>query len=417
MKMPGNLWKHRDFVRLWQAATVSTFGTMVTAVALPLVAILELDAGPRHLAALALASFLPRTAGGLLAGAWADRLPRRRLMIAADLGRAALLLWVPAGAVLDVLDLAQLYGIAFSVGILSVLFEVADKAYLPEIVAQSDLVEANGKLAGGAAVAEASAFAGGGWLVQWLTAPFALLLDAGTFIVSAVLIGTLRKTEAPPAAPAAERSLAREIAGGLRFLKAQPTLRTLAVSNALRNFSHGIFLTSYMLFCVETLGLPPGWLGMVFALGSVSSLLGAGLAQRVIERVGMGRASLSGYSVFAASITLIPLAPDGGWLGIALLAGHQLFGDGGDTLFEITEASTRQSLTRTDLLGRVNGSVAFLDGSALLMGALFAGEVGELLGPRAALFCSLASAYAGVVALTRIRNHGWFGVEKGTGME
>lgn len=399
------LWKHRDFVRLWQAATISRFGSMVTAIALPLVAILELGAGPRQLAGLTFAGFLPRMAVGLVAGAWADRLRRRRLLVAADLGRALLLLWVPAAAVLGVLDFAQLYAVAFSAGVFSVLFDVADKAYLPEIVGRADLVEANGKLAGGGAVAEASAFAGGGWLVQLLTAPFALVVDAVTFIVSAVLIGTLRTPDAPPAAPAGERSLGREVAAGFRYLKAQPTLRVLAVSNSLRHFTYGIFLTSYMLFCVDTLGLPPGLLGMVFALGSVSSLAGAGVARRVSERLGMTRGSILGYSIFAASATLVPLAPDGSWLGIALLAGQQLFGDGGDTLFNVTEASTRQSLTTADLLGRVNGSVAFLNGSALLLGALFAGEAGELLGPRAALFCSLASAYAGVVVLSRIRGH------------
>lgn len=396
------LWRHRDFLRLWQAATISTFGTMVTAIALPLVAILELEAGPRQLAGLALAGFLPRTAVGLLAGAWADRLHRKRLLIAADLGRALLLLWIPAAAWLDLLDFVQLYAVAFTLGVLSVLFEVADKAYLPEIVERADLVEANAKLAGGAAVAEASAFAGGGWLVQMLTAPIALLVDAVTFLVSAVLIAALPGAAAPPTAPATVRSLGREIAAGFRFLKTRPTLRILALSNTLRHFSHGIFLTSYMLFCVDTLGLEPGLLGMVFALGSVSSLIGASLAGRVSARLGMERAAVLGYSIFAAGITLIPLAPDGGWLGIALLAGHQLFGDGGDTLFDVAEASTRQRLTSADLLGRVSGSIAFLNGSALLLGAFFAGEVGELLGPRAALFFSLATAYPGAVALRRI---------------
>lgn len=180
-------------------------------------------------------------------------------------------------------------------------------------------------------------------------------------------------------------------------------MRVLAASNGLRHFSHGVFLTSYMLFCVDTLGLAPGLLGMIFALGSVSSLAGAGLAFRASERLGVARASILGYSIFAVGATLIPLAPDGGWLGVALLAGHQLFGDGGDTLYDVTEASTRQGLTRADLLGRVNGSIAFLNGSALLLGALFAGEAGELWGLRAALFCSLASAYAGVAVLSRIR--------------
>lgn len=403
--MKTGLFRHRDFVRLWQAATISTFGNMLTAIALPLVAILELDAGPRQLAGLAFAGFLPRMAVGLVAGAWADRVRRRRLLIAADLGRAVLLVWVPAGAVLGVLDFAQLYAVALSVGVLWVLFDVADKAYLPEVVGKEDLVEANGKLAGGAAVAEASAFAGGGWLVQLATAPAVLVIDAATFIVSAALIGTLRTPDLPPAAPAAGRSLVREIAAGIRYLKTQPTLRVLATSNALRHFSYGVFLTSYMLFCVDTLGLAPGLLGMIFALGSLSSLAGAGVASRVSERLGMERGSVLGYAIFAAAATLIPLAPAGGWLGVALLAIHQLFGDGGDTLFNVTEASLRQSLTPADLLGRLNGSVAFLNGSALLLGALFAGEAGELLGPRAALFCSLATAYAGVVVLSRIRGH------------
>jgi MFS family permease len=397
--MRQGLWQHRDFVRLWQAATISTFGSMVTAIALPLVAILELDAGPRDLAALTFASYLPGAVISLVAGAMVDRFRRRRLLIAADLGRALLLLWVPTAAFLDFLSFPQLYLVAFGNGVFSVLFNVADKAYLPSVVADEDLVDANGKLAAGGSVAEASAFAGGGWLVQLLSAPVALLVDAVTFVVSALLIVRMQTPDELPRAGEADRSLRRDIAAGLQFLKRQPTLRLLAASNALRHFSVGVFLTLYMLFCVETLGLSTGLLGMVFALGSASSLIGASVASRVTDRFGIERALLLGYAVYAVAFTLIPLAPNGGWLGIALLAGHQLLGDGGETLFEVGEASTRQRLTPTEMLGRVGGSVGFLNSVAMLLGAVVAGEIGEWLGVRVTLFVSLAGVYLGLATL------------------
>jgi hypothetical protein len=187
----GGLWRNSSFVNLWGAATISTFGSLVTRTALPFTAILLLDASPATFSALLIAELLPGFLLGLVAGAWVDRLRRRPIMIAADLGRALLLLIVPLGAVMGWLGFAHLYAVAALVSVLGVFFDVAYQSFLPSIVARDELVEANSKLSAAGSVAEGAAFSVAGWLVQLLSAPIALLVDAATFVASAGLIARI----------------------------------------------------------------------------------------------------------------------------------------------------------------------------------------------------------------------------------
>ena len=181
------LWRNSDFVHLWGAATVSTYGTLVTRTALPFAAILLLDASAADISLLVITELLPGFLLGLVAGAWVDRVHRRPIMIATDLARGLLLLTIPLAALAGVLGLGHLYLVAALISALSVFFDVAYQSYLPSIVRNDELIEANSKVSAAGSVAEAAAFSSGGWLVQLLSAPLAVLVDAATFVVSAAL--------------------------------------------------------------------------------------------------------------------------------------------------------------------------------------------------------------------------------------
>src|SRR5215203_217217 len=189
------LWRNAGFVHLWGAATVSTFGSLVTRTALPFTAILLLDASPTAIGVLRIAQLLPGFLLGLVAGAWVDLLRRKPIMIATDLGRALLIVTIPVAAFLGWLGLGQLYVIAALVSALSVFFDVSYQSLLPSLVKNDELVEANSKLSAAMSVAEVSAFSSAGWLIQLLTAPVAMLIDAVTFLASAGLVARIREPE------------------------------------------------------------------------------------------------------------------------------------------------------------------------------------------------------------------------------
>ncbi|HEU0116969.1 MAG TPA: MFS transporter, partial [Thermomicrobiales bacterium] len=302
------LWAHADFVRLWTASTVSVFGTLITRTALPFTAILVLRAGPLALGFLSIAGLLPGFAIGLVAGAWVDRLRRRPIMIAADLGRAVLLATIPAAAVAGVLSLPHLYLVAFATSALSVFFDVAYQAYLPSLVGRADLIEGNAKLTAAGAVAEAGAFSVGGALVQALTAPIAILVDAVSFLWSAFLIGRIAAPELAPREDSEGHgvgNLWREIGDGLRALRDDPALLALAGSSTLAQFTYGVGGAVYLLYVNQELGFSPGPLGVIFAVGGVSSLAGA-LAAGRLTRFGIGALMIAALLLASVGQALAP---------------------------------------------------------------------------------------------------------------
>src|SRR5918992_2121957 len=219
----GGLWRNTNFVNLWGAATVSTFGSLVTRTALPFTAILVLDASPSAIGILRIAELLPGFLFGLVAGAWVDRLRRKPIMIATDLGRALLITTIPLAAFFGWLGLEHLYVIAALVSVLSVFFDVAYQSFLPSLVENDELVEANSKLSAAMSVAEASAFSSAGWLIQLLTAPIAMLVDALTFVASAGLVARIREPERQGELGPAESppTIASDVMEGLRAVWGQ----------------------------------------------------------------------------------------------------------------------------------------------------------------------------------------------------
>ncbi len=398
----ASIWRNGAFVRLWSAATVSYLGSFVTRTALPLAAIYGLGAGPLELSAIRSFEFVGWLLFGLAAGAWVDRLRRRPVMIAADLGRAVVLGSIPVAALAGALTLAHLIVAAFLAAVFTVFFDAASTAYLPSIVARARLVTANSALSATASVSEFTGFGISGILVQLLTAPIAIAVDAASFIASAVLLATIRRPE--PARPAAtdREPVLREIREGIDEVARRPVLRALAVAHAGTHLLWGVFSATYLLFAVDEIGLSPAAIGVVAALGGLGSLVGAATAPKIVARLGAGRTMVVGLVGFSLGNLLIPLAPAGAVLvGGAFLLIQQLVGDAFGTVYEVVEQSVTQAIVHDRVLGRVRGTISFLTTIVALAGSLIGGIVGETLGLRAAFAIGILGAVFSAVAIWR----------------
>lgn len=401
------LWRDRSFLAVWSASTVSLFGSLITRTALPFAAILVLDAGPLEISMIRSAELIAGLVVGLLAGAWVDRLLRRPILIWADLGRAVLLASIPLAFVFHVLDLPQLLFVAFAAAVLSTFFDVADNAYLPTVVPRSRLIEANSALTATGSVAEFSAFGIGGFLIEIFTAPIAIAIDALTFVVSALLLKTIRKKEPPPTPVADREPVLREIRDGMRIVFRSPVLRALALSHGGTHILWGIFGTSYLLFALEDLQLGPAAVGVIAAVGGIGSLGGSWLAPRMVRRFGIGRTILLGMLGFVIGNAFIPLAPAAAigatgsvlLVGAAFLIAQQLIGDSLATVYEITEMSLVQASVGDRILGRVNATIGTFTTLLTLSGAVLGGIIAETWGLRAAFAIGLLGGVFGIIVV------------------
>ena len=378
----STLWQNTDFLKLWTAKTVSDFGSLVSRAALSFTAILFLKATPTQLSLLMMANLLPRFAIGLVAGVWVDRLRRRPLMILADLGRAVLLGSIPIAAFVGHLRIEHLYLVTLLTGILNLLFDVADRSFLPTLVESRHLVEANSKLTATSSVAEFSAFSLAGWLVQWFTGPIAVLIDSISFLFSALFLSSIRKPEPPPIPHEAREPLMTELREGLTALRRNSVLAALTFSTFLLGVGGGIMGTVVVAFMARDLGFKPGVLGMIWAIGGISSLLGAMAAGPAAKRFGVGQTMTLGLFFSSLGGLAIVFAHGATCLAATLLIANQLITDPAHTLYDIHQMSLRQSIVPERLQGRVNATFEFIGLGATLLGALLGGQLGERLGLR-----------------------------------
>ena len=395
------LWRHPDFVNLWAGSTISVFGTLVGRTALPFAAILTLDATPFEIALLAQAELVPGFAFGLIAGVWVDRLPRRPILIVADIGRALLLSLIPLAAVFDVLGMGLIYAVAALTSVLSAFFDVAYVSYLPTLVSREELVEGNSKLSASASVAEVASFGSGGWLVQLLTAPIAILIDALSFVASALFILRIRAPEPPPV-PAAEREGTwREVVAGLRVVLGNGTLRALAVCNFIWNAGFRIGGTVFLLYVTRELGLGTGPQGLIYAVGGVSSLLGAVATGPATRRWGPGPTLIAALLLATVGQLFVPLAGVATTTAVvvAFLVAQQLTVDPALTAFDITQVSLRQAIAPDAVQGRVNATMRFTEFGAQLIGAAIGGVLGEVIGLRPTLLVAASGVVLAAVWL------------------
>ena len=395
--IPG-LGDDAEFLKLWTGGFVSTLGFHVSILAMQLTAAAVLGASPFEMGLLGAAQFVPRLAFGLVAGVWVDRLRRRPVMIVADLGRAVLLASIPVAFLAGALTMVQLYVVALGVGSFSVFFGVAAQAYVPALVGRENLVAANSRMSAGEAVAQIGGPNLAGILVQALTAPIAIALDAISYVVSAVFIGWIRRPE-PPVPPREERRhLAEEIREGLATVAAHPILRAL-VAAALNTglWTGGVRGALIVLYLVE-LGVSPIEFGLIYGVGGAAALVGAIVAAPVARVLGLGRTLVGVHLAMAAFAAFVPLAgvvaPDA---RLVILLVGQIGLSIASPVWGVNGGSLQQTVTPDRLLGRVNATQQLALFGINPIGAIVGGLVASAVGLQVTL--SIAACGAALTAV------------------
>jgi MFS family permease len=395
----GGLWRNRDFLTAWTGQSVSALGSQVSTLALPLTAVVVLGAGPAEMGLLGAAQFAPALLLGLIAGVWVDRLPRRPILIAADVGRAALIAAVPLLALLGLLRIEHMVVIAFLVGSLSVLFDLAAHAYLPALVGREHVLEANSKFEQSASLAGVAGPSLAGLLVAVVSAPVAVVIDAVSFAASALCLARIRAPEAPPARASGQARIWSEIGEGVRTVAANPVLRAIMASGAVVNLSGSLIAATYVLYVTRELGVGPAALGLILASSGLGSLAAAFVARSLADRLGVGPGLLVGAAAVALGRLLHPaagLAPD---LAVPILLAGQALTGGAFTLLNVTSVSMRQTSTPDHLRGRVGACARVVMAGGRPLGALLGGALGLWLGLGPALLVAAGLSMLAVLPL------------------
>jgi MFS family permease len=384
---PATLWRHRDFMKLWVAQTISVFGTGFTQLALPLIAVTLLGATPAQMGFLGTAEFLPFLLLGLVAGAWVDRWPRRPVLIVGDVGRALALATIPLAALAGVLRMSQLYVVGFLAGVLTVFFDVAYQAYLPALVERRQLVEGNSRLEASRSIAQVSSPGIAGVVIQLFSASVAIVLDALSYLASALFIGRIRQQEGRPD-PSGRRPMVAEVREGLGVVFGSRLLRSIAGCTGTFNFFSNVWGVLIILFAVRELSLTAATIGVVFTIGNVGALLGAFVAGRVGRRLGVGPTII--LTSLAAALGFVPLVFATPRTAVPLLIAGGLISGFSNVVYNVTQVSLRQAITPQRLQGRMNATMRFVVWGTIPLGSLAGGALGELLGLRPAITVGVA---------------------------
>lgn len=374
-----SLWRDGNFLTMWSGQALSQFGAQIAELAIPVLAVLLLNATEFQVGVLSAAQVAAFLLVGLPAGAWIDRMRKRHVMIAADLVRAAALALVPLLWIAGALQIWHLVAIAAVVGIATVFFDVSYQSIVPSLVKPAQIAEANGKLESTYQLANIAGPGFAGWLIGVITAPLALLATAGTYLVSAVALAFTRDAEQPRAhddrAP-----ILREIWEGLHFVFTERLLRRIVGTTGVSNFFSTMSFTLLPIFLLRELGFSPASLGLIFSLGSIGGLLGAMATPRIVKAIGEARAipiSALGFSFVALLLPVAAVVPA---VAFPLLVAQSFVASFTVLLYNITQVTFRQRITPPRLLGRMNASVRFVVWGVMPIAALLAGALGTWLG-------------------------------------
>jgi len=380
-----NLWQNQDFLKLWGAQTTSVFGTQIASLAYPLTAILVLQATAFEMGILRAVGSASAVLVGFFVGVVIDRMRRKPLLIFTDLGRAILAALIPTAAFLGILRIEYLYVISFFAGAMNITSEVAQMAFLPSVVEKGNLVEGNSKFATTESAATIAGPSISGVLVQVLSAPVTIIVDAVSFVFSAILVWQIKAPEpAEILAKGKKQSVWSEIVEGLSFVYKNPILRPLAESIALHFLFMLIISTIFTLYAIRELNLAPLLLGIIFSALGGGLLLGALSVKYLTRRFGQGKTMVFATLLNALACLLIPSA-NGSPTIFILITAHFLLAFG-IQIHGINLMSLRQAITPNNLQGRMNGSFRFVNVCMMMFGALIAGFLGEFIGFRATLF-------------------------------
>lgn len=378
-----SLWRHQDFLKLWSAQATSVFGSELASLAYPLTAIIVLQATTFQIGFLQASGTAAAALVGLFAGVIADRVRRKPLLITADLGRALLAFSIPLAAFFGVLRIEQLYLVAFFSGALSILSMVAGAAFLPSLLEKEQLVEGNSKFGTTESAAMIAGPSLSGALVQILTAPIAIVIDAISFFVSAVFVWQIRAPEI--LVEKQKRNIWTEIGEGLRFVYGNEILRPLAESIAAYFLFRQIVLALFTLYAIRELHLEPFLLGVIFSALGFGFLVGALTVKLITNRFGIGRTMISANLINIFALALVPLASGSTAFIVALLITSHFLHAFGVQVNGINLMSLRQAITPNHLQGRMTASFRFVNVGMMMFGSLIAGALGELIGLRETL--------------------------------
>jgi MFS family permease len=393
------LLRERDFRRLWIAQSVSQVGSEVTLLALPLVAVLVLDASPFEVALLGATQFFAFILVALPAGAWVDRLPRTRILVGADLGRAAILVVVPLAAATHFLSMGLLYTVIFGTSILRVFFDIGYQAILPDLIERDRLAEGNSRLEVSSSAAQLLGPGIGGWLVGLLSAPIAIVVDALSFLGSAAfLVGIRARPVASPGGPARPRSgMAREILEGISFYRRNPLLRSLAATSVI--YYGGVWFAggTFIAYLARDLQMSPEAIGLGYSIGAIGVLAGAATAAAMGRRFGIGPTLIVSIAIGALSWAIMAFArPETALAFLALSA----IGSGITSMaMSINYVSLRQAITPPELQGRVNATGRWLNWTVIPLAAIGGGAVATAVGIRETILIGSGVAFLAVPIL------------------
>jgi MFS family permease len=378
-----SLLRHPDFLKLWTAETISVFGSAITQLALPLIAATTLNVTPFEFGLLTTIEFLPFILFSLPAGVWVDRLRRRPILIAGDLGRAVAIASIPVAFYFDALTIWQLYIVGFINGILTVFFDVAYQSYLPSVVERDQLVDGNSKLEITRSASQILGPGLAGILIGFFRAPFAMILDAFSYFVSALFLTWIRRPEPPivahdVVASGPKPSMRQEISLGLRYVTGHRWLRNIAATTGTSNLFSNVVNAILILYLVDERGLGPEAIGFAFSVASVGFLVGALTTNRLTSRVGVGRMLVAASIGFSVSNLPIAFAPDALiWPALAISG---LIGGFCSTAWNINQVSLRQAITPTRMQGKMNATMRFIVWGTIPLGAILGGALGGIIG-------------------------------------
>ncbi len=393
-----SLWTHPEFLKLWSAYTISRFGSQVTLLALPLTAVLLLGAGATETGLLVAARLAPSVVPGLVLGVWIDRRRRRPVMVAANVGSMLAIGSIPVAAAFGTLGMGQLYAVSFFAGVCQFATDISRSAFMPALIGRDRLVAANSAMQGSGAVAQIAGPSLGGVLVQALTAPIAMAVDAASFAVSAVLLFAMRARETVP--PRSEGGhLWHDVVEGLRFMRRQELLFSSTVAIALANIEWFAVQAVLIVYATDELHLSPALLGLAIAAVGPATLVGAAIVGPLTSRFGIGRVMIVALACEALSRLILPFA-SGDLLRAAVILGvTQALVGITEPLWFVTSRTLQQSVTPDHLLGRVGSAVNVVQVAAPLPAALAAGVLGDAIGLRPTLFLAGLVAVAALVYL------------------
>jgi len=400
MRRPsGPLWSHRDFMKMWTGQTISQFGSSISQLALPIIAVRLLHASAFEVAALGTVEFVPFLLFTLPAGVWVDRLPRRAVLIVGDVGRGLLLSSVPIVYLAGDLKLAQLFVVGFLTGVLTVFFDVAYQSYLPALVEREDLIDGNSKLEVTRSAGQLAGPPAAGGLIQLLTAPYAVVWDSVSFFVSGAFLLAIRKKEEPleKREDGRRAGMRHELWEGLRYVVTHPYLRPQAISTGVSNFFSNVAFSILIVFAIRTLHMSNGLIGVVFGLGSIGWLGGAAAAPRLQRLLGVGGATILGAALSGPGTLLLALTPQS--FPVPFLVAGAIVGGFGAVLYNIQQVSLRQAITPERIQGRMNSVMRFLVWGPIPLGSLTGGAIASSFGLRTALVVGAVGGFTSTLPI------------------